>query len=323
MNISFSSSVLRDHAFKFFHEVGSNEAHKQRQKLIELEKMKEAKYDSWLNNFVAAKPDKQDYCKNILKNKVGSTSQFGQDLFLFFNIFKYWPMEGMKGFYIDSGANDAFVGSNTYFFDVCLGWDGVCIEPEQQYHVTYQQRPERSCKLIKECISNKREITRFRHDTTGSRIESANTNDSRLGYSDIQCDTLGAMISRYNRSRIDLWSLDVEGYEMAILQAVDFSQLYIKVVMIEEFWISTRNLDKFMNIAGFNKYHQIAIDAIYTHRRFPTIASWSDRPLFYPGIFDNAWKENNDFRIKNPKSVKCTSEEEVRFISPKPFNDIF
>jgi hypothetical protein len=57
-----------------------------------------------------------------LTTKQGSPSQFGQDLFLFFNIFKYWPQEKRRGFYVDSGANHAIQLSNTYFFDVCLGW---------------------------------------------------------------------------------------------------------------------------------------------------------------------------------------------------------
>ena len=56
-------------------------------------------------------------------------SQFGQDLFTFFNYFKYWPMNGKKGFYVDSGANGAVMFSNTYFYDKCLGWTGLCVEP--------------------------------------------------------------------------------------------------------------------------------------------------------------------------------------------------
>jgi hypothetical protein len=33
--------------------------------------------------------------------------QHSQDIFLFQNLYKYWPMTGRKGFYVESGANDA------------------------------------------------------------------------------------------------------------------------------------------------------------------------------------------------------------------------
>ena len=46
-------------------------------------------------------------------------SQFGQDMFTFHNFFKEMTLAGEKGFYIDSGANDATVLSNTLFYDVC------------------------------------------------------------------------------------------------------------------------------------------------------------------------------------------------------------
>jgi hypothetical protein len=318
---------------------------REKEKIAEMERQKEEAYDAWLSTFRAARPDRQQWCKNILTTKQGSPSQFGQDLFLFFNIFKYWPQEKRRGFYVDSGANHAIQLSNTYFFDVCLGWyddddaltllrptvvadllhcphtrssrDGLCVEPEREYH--HALRQERSCKLITECISSKKMAATWHSQNTASRV-TKEMDRSKATAGTILCDTLPAMLGRYNnRSRIDFWSLDVEGYEMTILQSVDFSKIDVKVVMVEEQWVSTRNLDRLMNIQGFSKYHQIPIDGIYTHRRFPTISSWSDRPLFYPKIFDKEWKINTQFRIDHPDRIKSYSEEEVKFESPKPF----
>ena len=99
---------------------------REKEKVAEMEQQKEDAYEAWLSTFRAARPERQQWCKNILTSKQGSTAQFGQDLFLFFNIFKYWPQEKRKGFYVDSGANHAIQLSNTYFFDVCLGWYDGC-----------------------------------------------------------------------------------------------------------------------------------------------------------------------------------------------------
>ena len=55
-------------------------------------------------------------------------------MWLFDNIFKTYALQNKKGFYIDSGANEWRYNSNTFFYDVCLGWDGLCVEPNINYH---------------------------------------------------------------------------------------------------------------------------------------------------------------------------------------------
>ncbi len=61
----------------------------------------EERFQSWLPTFKAADPTMQKYCMDILTTRSGSSSQFAQDVFIYWNIFKYWPMNGRKGFYVD------------------------------------------------------------------------------------------------------------------------------------------------------------------------------------------------------------------------------
>lgn len=94
-------------------------------------------YESWLSDFKAADPAYQDYCLAVLVNSTKfeeQGGQAGQDIFLFQNLFKYWPQEGRKGFYVEAGANDPRYLSNTLFYDKCLGWEGLCVEPQAQFH---------------------------------------------------------------------------------------------------------------------------------------------------------------------------------------------
>ena len=55
--------------------------------------------------------------------------------------------------YLDLAANDAKIGSNSYFFDRCLGWRGICIEANPKYHPGIQAT--RNCDLIKNCVSDR------------------------------------------------------------------------------------------------------------------------------------------------------------------------
>jgi hypothetical protein len=56
-------------------------------------------------------------------------AQFFQDWFLFHNFFKHLGAQ-YRGVYVDVGANHPTEFSNSAFFDKCLGWRGVCIEPQ-------------------------------------------------------------------------------------------------------------------------------------------------------------------------------------------------
>lgn len=88
-------------------------------------------------------------CRDAIFYKNFSFAQFGQDLILYHNFFAHLTR---PGFYLDLGtqeylaciwmtavlgSNDAVEWSNSLFFDKCLGWQGVCVEPNPAYHQGY------------------------------------------------------------------------------------------------------------------------------------------------------------------------------------------
>ena len=62
-----------------------------------------------------------------------TTSQMGQDVLIWRNYFSALTVRKEIGYYVDSGANDATWGSNTWFYDHCLGWKGLCVEAQFKY----------------------------------------------------------------------------------------------------------------------------------------------------------------------------------------------
>ena len=58
------------------------------------------------------------------------------------------------GVYVDIGSNHPFDLSNTFFFDRCLGWRGLCIEPNVKYHKLYGEF-NRTCTLVPHCVLDK------------------------------------------------------------------------------------------------------------------------------------------------------------------------
>ena len=55
---------------------------------------------------------------------------------------------------MDIGSNHPFQLSNTFFFDRCLGWRGLCIEPNVQYHKLYGEF-NRTCTVVPHCVLDK------------------------------------------------------------------------------------------------------------------------------------------------------------------------
>ena len=242
--------------------------------------VQEAQYQLWASNFTARNPIHQNYCSNILHNRNGSMSQYDQDLFLFFNIFKYWPMHGKTGYYVDSGANEYQVGSNTYFFDVCLNWEGICVEPDPRYHAGLERH--RSCKLVAECISDSNKTIEMVPPKHGAfmTVGGGKKGETR----NMKCNSLVNMLSLHSIPRVDLWSLDVEGHELVVLQSVNFGAVDVGVLLVEDYSISTRLLDKLLSERGYNKYHQLPVDTVHV-RRTHRLAD----EVWYPASYNQSW----------------------------------
>lgn len=97
-------------------------------------------------------PEFQEQCRKILEGKSKSFSQIYQDWFLYHNFFSHVPYGG--GFYVDIGANQPLAHSNTLFFDKCLGWKGLCWEPNPALHPLFANR---SCSLVPHCAHQRRQ----------------------------------------------------------------------------------------------------------------------------------------------------------------------
>lgn len=79
------------------------------------------------------------------------TSRYNQDAFLFYNFFRCMPGPGT---YLDVGASHPKLLSNTFFLDVCLGWRGVCVEPDPSLAAAFGAGSNRSCLVVDKALSS-------------------------------------------------------------------------------------------------------------------------------------------------------------------------
>jgi hypothetical protein len=239
--------------------------------------------EGYLETFVAANPAYTEDCKAYLRSPADYNaeresfinwkwhfSQYNQDWFIFVNFFYAMAQHNQTGFYVESGANDAIRVSNTALFDHCLGWRGLCIEPSGRYHAKI--RAERSCELVTNCLSN----------VEGEVIKIANEVPGGTTGTEITCRRLDHLLAERDISHVDLWSLDIEGFEFKALQGVDWSaasRLQIQSILMEQQDITQgvcaqMPMDYRLTTLGYRKYRLVSDGFYYRETRglqFPSV----------------------------------------------------
>jgi FkbM family methyltransferase len=168
-------------------------------------------------------------------------SQAGEDEFLNKNYFK----NKKNGIYIELGALDGVLYSNTKFFEDNLEWTGILIEPHPfKFESLKINRPNNY--LFNNLVSNTEDekIFRFFVDNYSgvSGVENTLPKEHFTGFYSIinepqdrmilKGKSLSEIVKNTNVKHIDLLSLDVEGHEYEVLQSWDFS-IPIDIILIE------------------------------------------------------------------------------------------
>ena len=173
-------------------------------------------------------------------------SQCGEDEFLNNNFFK----NKQNGVYIELGALDGVLYSNTKFFQDTLKWTGILIEPHPiKFKSLEQNRPNNF--LFNNLVSCHETPLEFRYfvdrHAAVSGVENTLTDHHFEAYFDSSNPFIKALpqskivlnpvklidiVKSTNLTHIDFLSLDVEGHEYEVLQSWDFS-IQIDIILIE------------------------------------------------------------------------------------------
>ena len=206
-------------------------------------------------------------------------SQFGQDKWLYENIFK----DKKNGFFIEIGADDGIDKSNTKLFED-LGWDGICIEPSPtRFNLLSQNR---KCICVNYAVSSTEGTQEFM-DIIGwgkglsgivdkycekhkERISLELNNKDNHGFNliNVQSKNLNNILSEYNINNIDFCSIDTEGSEEDIIKSLDLEQYNIKVLLIENNY-SSFDINMYLSKNGYYYLTTLEIDDVYISNSMP------------------------------------------------------
>jgi len=163
-------------------------------------------------------------------------SHIGQDMW----VSQVFKDASVTGYFLDFGAFDGLLTSNTYYLEKNLGWRGICVEPNFRFF------PKLCANRNAICLSGALwpipNIQMRFIDAHGlSGIEGLSgklTSDLQLEISKgtILVTTLNPMDVLRNFSaptKIHYMSLDVEGAEVQIISAIDFDIYKIGLITVE------------------------------------------------------------------------------------------
>ena len=180
------------------------------------------------------------------------------------------------GFYVELGANDGALASNTYFFELKKNWKGVLIEPAPNLFLSCLKRRGRNNHIFcNACVSFDYENEFVKLDYSDAMTFSSELSlDLKDGKEQLKkgekflmegektfafgakAETLNNLLIKASAPNIiDFLSLDVEGAELEVLKGIDFDLFKFKYMVIECRYIN--KLKIFLESKGFQLQEKI------------------------------------------------------------------
>lgn len=181
-----------------------------------------------------------------------------------------------NGIFMDVGAHDGIQMSNTVNMEVEKGWKGACFEPHPK--VFQELQKNRSCGCFPYAVSNNNGPQDFLVCTGYTEMLSGldanyephhkqrmNREIGQFGGSvekiQVLTTTLQNALDQWNTKYVDYLSIDTEGSEMAVLQGIDFSRTYIKLISCED--NRGQEVEEFLKTKGYKKLIKVCGDSFY------------------------------------------------------------
>jgi len=153
-------------------------------------------------------------------------SQFEEDRWLFEHYPHLFPE---KGIFLDVGAGGGEGISNTYGLEKA-GWEGLCIDADPaNWEELKSKRKTVYCGAV---ADHNGEVT-FYQDIYNPDHSSTIVRTGSEKIITVPCKTIEDLLDEFNIEKIDLFSLDIEGTELEVLQQMDIEKHQPMIVIVE------------------------------------------------------------------------------------------
>ena len=201
------------------------------------------------------------------RSKKESFAQHGEDLLI------EQLLPKVESF-IDIGANDGVLFSNTYKF-AKSGARGLCLEPSPssffKLRLNHLFHPKVKC--VRAAVSNRPGSLPFIEDgyeavlsrVTGAEHEESNEQSDLPATIEVPAFTLGQIVSKHESfQETDLLSIDVEGHERQILEGMNDTSLRARIIILETDKSDIDSLIQLPALKAYRPSYTNGINSIFT-----------------------------------------------------------
>jgi len=167
-------------------------------------------------------------------------SQEGQDLYLSALLFDS-ARDSPGGYVVDVGCNHPERFSNSFFFEKFFDCKTIAIDPIEEYGALWKSiRPNAT--FIATALGNESCTVTLNipegnavYDDMFSTVGAVNAKAGAIEYSqrNVPCVALSSLLDEHQVDEVLLVSIDVEGFELSVLEGIDYEHVLIKCFVIE------------------------------------------------------------------------------------------
>jgi FkbM family methyltransferase len=186
-----------------------------------------------------------------------------------------------NGIFVDVGAYDGNIVSNTFHLEDHLNWTGICIEPNPTAFEKLNKTRNCTCLNIgvsdietemdfykvngyAEMLSGFLEYLSEDHKIRINQ-EITKHNDS-VEIHKIKTRRLDNILKEHNISNVDYLSIDTEGNELRVVNSINFEECFIKIISAENS-DGDNELKNFLQTKNFRFIGKVCGDEIFLNER--------------------------------------------------------
>ena len=177
--------------------------------------------------------------------------------------------------------------SNTYFLEQCLGWRGLCIEPNPVHHERI--RAERKCTLVPNCVSDAaKTIEMILPDGFhgGAARVVKQQSDLRLARNKkpvhMECRTLRSILHEHKVKHIDFMSLDIEGHEPEAMSTLKLDHGGEHGVTIDVVSAETNSSAAYWRAGNYRHYSPEGMEQVFLRPGYLMPIEEAGKPILWP-----------------------------------------
>ena len=210
------------------------------------------------------------YAHVFTRDTINFFSLNGEDLWLYKNIFR----NTRNATFVEMGGYHPFRGSNSWYFEKCMGWTGLIVEPQAELRKPFEHS-KRKARIDSSCISEHVQTVDFLSTKQGSGAGGVVNNrgnhvkgflkifdpEAQTEHKLMTCVPMQQVFDSHGLTHVDYFSLDCEGCELNAVKSIDFDRTSVDVFTVEGSSVGKEAVE-FLKSKGYAVIHRLNDDYV-------------------------------------------------------------